>query len=62
GTGNALKTLIQYRKNLVQFYTSVDHRELQEQFSTHLQELVRFADNVRSYLTNELGPVSAFKK
>lgn len=60
-TGSSLKILIQYRKQLVQSYTDVDHRELQEIFSTHLQELANFAPNVRNYLTNELGPVSAFK-
>ena len=60
-TGNCLKILIQYRKRLIQFYTDVDHRELQETFSKHLQELVKFAANVREYLATELGPVSAFK-
>jgi uncharacterized protein YutE (UPF0331/DUF86 family) len=60
-TGSSLKILIQYRKQLVQSYTDVDHRELQETFSTHLQELANFVPNVRNYLTNELGPVSAFK-
>jgi uncharacterized protein YutE (UPF0331/DUF86 family) len=60
-TGNCLKILIQYRKSLVQSYTDVNHRELQEIFSKHLHELVNFAANVRDYLANELGPVSAFK-
>jgi uncharacterized protein YutE (UPF0331/DUF86 family) len=60
-TGNGLKVLIQYRKKLVQFYTDIDHRELQADFSKHLPELVNFATNVRDYLANELGPVSAFK-
>ncbi|PGY15218.1 Uncharacterized conserved protein YutE, UPF0331/DUF86 family [Bacillus sp. OV166] len=60
-TGKSLKILIQYRKILVQAYTDVNHRELQEVFSKHLHELVNFAANVRNYLTNELGPVSAFK-
>ncbi|MFL6555135.1 MAG: DUF86 domain-containing protein [Bacillus sp. (in: firmicutes)] len=60
-TGSSLKILIQYRKRLVQFYTDIDHHELQEIFSKHLQELVNFAANVRDYLATELGPVSAFK-
>ncbi|MDQ1144505.1 uncharacterized protein YutE (UPF0331/DUF86 family) [Bacillus sp. SORGH_AS 510] len=60
-TGDHLKILIQYRKNLVQEYISVDHVELYQQFSAHLNELVTFAGNIREYLTNELGPVSAFK-
>lgn len=60
-TGNGLKILIQYRKKLVQFYTDINHQELQAVFSKHLHELVNFATNVRDYLANELGPVSAFK-
>ena len=61
-SGESLKILIQYRKVLVQDYIKIDHRELQEQFSKHLPELVNFSANVRNYFTNELGPVSAFKK
>jgi uncharacterized protein YutE (UPF0331/DUF86 family) len=61
GTGNSLKILVQYRKVLVQMYTDIDHSKLQEQFTTHLQKLSLFATNVRDYLANELGPVSAFK-
>jgi uncharacterized protein YutE (UPF0331/DUF86 family) len=60
-TGESLKILIQYRKSLVQDYIDIDHHVLQEQFSTNLHELVTFSNNVREYLTNELGPVSAFK-
>ncbi|WP_066258573.1 DUF86 domain-containing protein [Neobacillus drentensis] len=60
-TGNGLKIMIQYRKRLVQFYTEINHQELQEVFSKHLHELVNFTANVRDYLANELGPVSAFK-
>jgi uncharacterized protein YutE (UPF0331/DUF86 family) len=60
-TGESLKILIQYRKSLVQDYIDIDHHALQEQFSTNLHELVTFSNNVREYLTNELGPVSAFK-
>ena len=61
-SGESLKILIQYRKVLVQDYIEIDHRELQERFSKYLPELVNFSTNVRNYLTNELGPVSAFKK
>ncbi|MCM2531175.1 DUF86 domain-containing protein [Neobacillus pocheonensis] len=59
--GTSLKILVQFRKVLVQMYTDIDHQKLQEQFSTHLQELVVFPTNIRDYLANELGPVSAFK-
>ncbi|WP_066386792.1 DUF86 domain-containing protein [Neobacillus mesonae] len=60
-TGEALKHLISFRKPLVQFYTELNHQELLEQFSKHLSSLTTFAVNVRDYLENELGPVSAFK-
>ena len=59
-TGKSLKILIQYRKVLVQFYTEINHIELQKQFSSHINTLVLFPKNVRDYLANELGPVSAF--
>lgn len=60
-TGEYLKVLILYRKNLVQDYLEIPHHELQEQFSQYLHELEGFSTNVRDYLVNELGPVSAFK-
>jgi uncharacterized protein YutE (UPF0331/DUF86 family) len=61
-SGHSLKDFIQCRKALVQLYTEIDHRELYKQFSSNLQSLTLFPNNVRDYLTNELGPVSAFKK
>ncbi len=60
-TGTALKVLIQFRKKLVQFYTQIDHKQLHEQFEKQLGHLIIFAENVRDYMTSELGPVSAFK-
>lgn len=60
-TGRILKKLIPYRKVLVQLYTEINHNELQYEFSTHVQEFSTFIKNVRVYLLNELGPVSAFK-
>ncbi|MFK9090022.1 DUF86 domain-containing protein [Bacillus salipaludis] len=60
-TGESLKVLIQSRKVLVQDYIEIDHCQLQNQISKYLPELVNFSGNVRHYLTNELGPVSAFK-
>lgn len=56
-----LKEIIHFRKMLVQDYTSVNHQELQTSFSKHLAVLKNYAPNVREYLINELGPVSAFK-
>ena len=59
-SGKSLKILIQNRKVLVQLYTEIDHIELQKQFAEHVNVLVLFPKNVRDYLANELGPVSAF--
>lgn len=59
-TGNSLKILVQYRKMLVQLYTEIDHSELHSQFMSHIKALALFPKNVRDYLQNELGPVSAF--
>jgi uncharacterized protein YutE (UPF0331/DUF86 family) len=59
-TGTSLKNLVQYRKVLVQLYTEIDHRELLNQFSSLIEDLALFPKNVRDYLENELGPVSAF--
>jgi uncharacterized protein YutE (UPF0331/DUF86 family) len=60
-TGKALKQLVQFRKVLVQSYTEIDHEELVKQFGSHLDELALFSTNIRNYLVNELGPVSAFR-
>lgn len=59
-TGKSLKVLIQNRKVLVQLYTEIDHKELQNQFSSQINALALFPKNVRDYLANQLGPVSAF--
>ncbi|WP_045517972.1 DUF86 domain-containing protein [Neobacillus niacini] len=61
-TGKSLKILVQYRKVLVQLYTEIDHSELQKQFYSHINALALFPKNVRDYLANELGPVSAFRE
>ena len=60
-TGNTLKRLISYRKVLVQSYTQINHLELHTEFAANLQIFSLFARNVREYLINELGPVSAFR-
>lgn len=60
-TGETLKKLIFYRKALVQSYTKINHAELQTVFAANMQVFPLFAENVRVYLENELGPVSAFK-
>jgi uncharacterized protein YutE (UPF0331/DUF86 family) len=61
-TGGILKKLIGYRKMLVQMYTQVNHTELHTEFAANLESFTVFACNVREYLENELGPVSAFRK
>ncbi|XJZ26809.1 DUF86 domain-containing protein [Bacillota bacterium Lsc_1132] len=60
-TSITLRKLIPYRKMLVQMYTEVNHEELLKEFSSQIQAIAVFPKNVRDYLTNELGPVSAFK-
>ncbi|MBW8351647.1 DUF86 domain-containing protein [Bacillus sp. IITD106] len=56
-----LKEIISFRKMLVQQYTNVDHDVLLNVVSTSINGLQTFPEKVRTYLTNELGPVSAFK-
>lgn len=57
----ALKTVIGFRKVLVQEYLKIDHKKLSESFEKHSDSLGNFPGRVRSYLENELGPVSAFR-
>ncbi|SEM61991.1 Uncharacterized conserved protein YutE, UPF0331/DUF86 family [Mesobacillus persicus] len=54
--------LIQFRKMTVQQYTRVDHESLENAFTKEVSVLQIFSSKVRDYITNELGPVSAFKK
>lgn len=58
---NELKTMVQFRKKLVQEYTRIDHLELRNTFFQILPSIKLFSTNVREYLVNELGPVTAFK-
>lgn len=60
-TGASLKQLIAYRKMLVQMYTEVDHAELHRVFLHEIGAMEIFPKNIRDYLVNELGPVTAFK-
>lgn len=60
-TGAGLKAVILYRKNLVQEYAHVNHREMLNALSQYREELRSFAPNVREYLNNELGVVTAFR-
>ncbi|MBU8906568.1 DUF86 domain-containing protein [Desertibacillus haloalkaliphilus] len=56
----SLKKVIAYRKQLVQDYTDINHNELADALTTEGTHLNAFPTAVRDYLTNELGPVSAF--
>ncbi|MFI8688121.1 DUF86 domain-containing protein [Rossellomorea sp. NPDC077527] len=56
-----LKRLVGQRKPLVQEYTSVDHEALHTIIKEVFPTLTQFPVQVRNYLENELGPVSAFK-
>lgn len=56
------KRVVSFRKNLQQFYTTVNHHELLAVFQSELMLLKRFAPSVRQYIENELGPVTAFKR
>ena len=60
-TGETLKILLPFRKKLVQFYTEIDHNDINGHFAKHLPVFTQFIQAVRTYLSNELGPVSAFK-
>lgn len=55
-----IKDVISYRKELVRSYISIDHVELEDLVRKNVSALVKFPDHVRRYLTEELGPVSAF--
>lgn len=55
------KALIKMRKPLVQEYAEINHVELVRLLKEHVSVISAFQNNVRNYLVNELGPVSAFK-
>lgn len=57
---NMIKNVISFRKELVQSYTSIDHEQLETLLRENLPALQQFPNRVRTYLTEELGPVSAF--
>ncbi|MGM9929633.1 MAG: DUF86 domain-containing protein [Bacillus sp. (in: firmicutes)] len=55
------KRLLPLRKMIVQDYVAIDHQEIQSVLNENMQALKEFPQTVRQYITNELGPVSAFK-
>ncbi|AZB44288.1 DUF86 domain-containing protein [Bacillus sp. FJAT-42376] len=56
-----LKELVFFRKSLIQEYISADTKQLEILMNTHFEVLKAFPPKVRTYLSDELGPVSAFK-
>ena len=56
------KELIPYRKDLVVYFTDVNHTKMYEDFKKNLAAFDHFPEAVRNYLEHELGPVSAFGK
>lgn len=58
---NDLKEIIRFRKGIVQDYLEISHDEIISSFRKNKVSLASFPNAVRSYLENELGPVSAFK-
>ncbi|MGG2942513.1 DUF86 domain-containing protein [Bacillus safensis] len=61
GEGSQLKKLVSSRKTLVQQYQEVNHHDLLQVISEVEQALEVFPSRIRTYLEQELGPVSAFK-
>jgi len=55
------KKVLPLRKMLVQDYIEVSHEQLQSVFRANLSAFIQYPELIRRYLTNELGPVSAFK-
>lgn len=55
------KKLIPYRKQLVQYYTNIEHQNVYVTLKENLTAFEQYPNRVRTYLENELGPVSAFK-
>lgn len=58
----SLKKIIAFRKVLVQEYVSINHEMLIQTLQSELVAIESFPHSVRTYIQNELGPVSAFKK
>ncbi|MET4561474.1 DUF86 domain-containing protein [Lysinibacillus parviboronicapiens] len=56
----SLKAVVGLRKMLVREFINVDIAEVVNVLTNNLPTLKQFSPAVNSYLTNELGPVSAF--
>ncbi|MFZ4450829.1 DUF86 domain-containing protein [Salibacterium aidingense] len=58
--GAGLKQIISFRRMLVQDYYLMDTSNLCAVMLQHKKAMEHFPERVRSFLENELGPVSAF--
>ncbi|PRO65531.1 DUF86 domain-containing protein [Alkalicoccus urumqiensis] len=58
--GNSLERLLPWRKKLLQEYTDIIHKEMLSAYDKEIHTLHEFPREIRRYLQNELGPVSAF--
>ncbi|KMJ55711.1 hypothetical protein AB685_25780 [Bacillus sp. LL01] len=56
----SLKKVVSLRKPLVTHYTAIKHEEVALVLNQEINALTHFSANVRRYLVEELGPVSAF--
>lgn len=55
------KNLLPLRKKLIQDYLELDFTETSVLFEENLEAFLLYPGRIRTYLINELGPVSAFK-
>lgn len=61
GDAKLLKEFINERKMLVQDYIQINHERLHHKFNQTVPAMKNFPFQIRKYLDEELGPVSAFK-
>ncbi|WP_270179886.1 DUF86 domain-containing protein [Alkalihalobacillus sp. CinArs1] len=59
-SSDALKQVVAKRKSLMQEFTNIDHDALFTNLTNNLRVLELFPEQVRRYLNEELGAVSAF--
>jgi uncharacterized protein YutE (UPF0331/DUF86 family) len=55
-----LKDVVGLRKNIVREFIAVNNEEIVRVLNENMDTMKQFSTRVHDYLTNELGPVSAF--
>ncbi|CAG9612547.1 hypothetical protein CN326_09905 [Bacillus sp. AFS018417] len=58
--GERLKEVVRLRKMIVQEYVNMNHTEVYDTVQKHIDMIKQYPANIRRYLEQELGPVSAF--